>query len=490
MYNLEEFKNWLNADENRKEGEDWNAIILKIEQYIEEETEESHKSFNYFMSWLMLSEKHISFINKKQRQILFKWRDEIVKQNWDKKIREEAAKMEKTQKKPEIFWEWLEDYPIRKQGLPHWEELKFFFTGDFDDLSSAHSKIDQITKKWGREEKICDYAKIYINFETRYGRKWRLDYLVEYLSKIDELRELEFQKKDLESKLSKKQQEQQDLEQKLNGEQTKSTNLESQLTTVTLSVGLLTKQISELETSKKDLERQKQFAEQKNNGLEKEIKELLKSKAHLEIDNEKLTKNVEELKIQVNQQKDKISSLQGEQKQLEQQLEDLREELNLVPENPEPEKKSLREKILFFNNFLKKTQQEKSRLEENIKEEQRKSQEAHNSLLELEEKLKGTSDDNKQQILSLNQTNSKLQQEIRKLQNNLKLEKDQVAQLQQQFQEKVIEVEKLGITLKKTQTQLAESKSSKPWKYYLIPGTIVVCLLGIGWYVWRKFAPK
>ncbi|CAH1759425.1 9870_t:CDS:2 [Entrophospora sp. SA101] len=137
---------------------------------------------------------------------------------------------------------------------------------------------------------------------------------------------------------------------------------------------------------------------------------------------------IEQLKIELQTEKDKVAGLETEYQELMKQLDNIKTELALTPSTPQPEKQTLKDRISYFNNFIKKNRQESQDLRENIKKEQKKSQEIRSSLISLENQLKNQ-ENKSEEVNKLTQENEKLKQQLSNLTNNLSQQEANVNKL-------------------------------------------------------------
>ncbi len=190
---------------------------------------------------------------------------------------------------------------------------------------------------------------------------------------------------------------------------------------------------------------------------------------------------VEQLKIELQTEKDKVANLEAELQELLRQLESIKSELSLTPATPHPEKQTTREKINYFNSWIRKNKQEREELKENIKKEQKKSQDIRNSLSDLEQKLK-SNETNLQQISQLSQQNSQLQAQIKDLESNLDSQKDRTQKSQQENQDLKQQLDASQLAYQELQDQNQKPTS---YKEYLKWGAIIAVLAGIGYFGYK-----
>ena len=363
-----------------------------------------------------------------------------------------------------------------------------------------------------REER-ARFAKIMTETEKKWAESIRLlrqrdKTITEQLAEIEKL------KKELESLKSEKDKDKDKnqiaeltklknkAEQQLQSELTKIQNLstenlslqekakkaEEAAAAIIISSSLLNNQKQELETTILNLNREKETAKNQIANYEKEIQQILKKQTNLEIDNEKLVKNNQELQNQLNQRKDKISKLEGDANLITNQLNDLEEELEITPmEEEKPENKTLSKKISFFENWWKKTKQEKEEITQNLQKEREEMKNLRQSLSELEEQSKNTDNDNLQQFRRLDQENKGLKKKLSEKEINLGGEKRKVENLEQEIVEQKSQAKKLGLNLNFYQKQIANQQKENKILWYCLIGAMVVILLGIGYVAYQKF---
>ncbi|CAG8435223.1 5938_t:CDS:1 [Ambispora gerdemannii] len=200
------------------------------------------------------------------------------------------------------------------------------------------------------------------------------------------------------------------------------------------------------ETAKEEEKRKNQLQKEQ---LEKEIQELISLKTRLETENDNLKKTIGDLKNELISEKRKVDRLNSDYQKLFLAVEELTKQAEAS--SPYPENQTVQDKIKFFNKWLKSSQAEKEKLLENIKKEQRESQQIRTSFQELEEQLKNSGQSDAQKVQEL----KKLRDEIKKLEGKLATSQKQVQQLQTENKTKQEEIEQTKKDLGISQSQLA-----------------------------------
>lgn len=364
------------------------------------------------------------------------------------------------------FKNWLEAEPSRKRNLPHWKEA----IGRME----KNNEWEFFVEYPGYREKDDKFGRKYFLFSPDFSQEYLIPnkdiilynnvWIEWYLENEEEMIKENKTKRKNKNMLNA-------FKNWLNEDKKRKKGLDK-----------WDAYLSFLETKNADLENLFVYSDFVNTISQEEQAEYVKIIENwIELENEEKPNpkdlQIEQLEIELRAEKDKVAELETEYQELMKQLENIKTELALTPSTPQPEKQTLKDRISYFNNFIKKNRQESLDLRENIKKEKQKSQEIRSSLISLENQLKDQ-ENKSQEINQLTQENEALKKQLSDLTNNLSQQKASVNKLEQ---------ENNDLQTKITADQLLNEEKNKqiPYGTYFLWGIIAVVLLVGGFFGYK-----